>query len=323
MRIVFAGSGSFGLPTLGVLVEGGQEVVLAVTQPDRPAGRGRHVRWGPVKRFAGDRGIPVLEPVNVNAPSAVRRIREARPDLVLVIAFGQKLGRAVLSAGQYGAINLHASLLPKYRGAAPVNWAVLHGEAETGLTVIQMTDRMDAGDILGQRAAPIGRDETAGELADRLAGLGARLVAEVVRDLALDQVERRPQNDAQATLAPRLAKSDGRVWWDRPAQAVHNQIRGTTPWPGATAYYRRRGRTAVRLLVTRSTLAATGAAGGEPGTVLRAGADGLVVATQRGAVRILDLTPAGKRNMSAADFIHGYGVQVGDRFAVGREGGTA
>jgi len=319
MRIVFAGSGSFGLPALGALVEGGQEVVLAVTQPDRPAGRGRHVAEGPIKRFARERGIAVLQPADVNAAAAVRRIREARPDLVLMIAFGQKLGRPLLGAARHGAINLHASLLPECRGAAPVAWAILRGETETGLTVIEMTERMDAGDILGQRATPIGPDETSGELADRLAGLGARLVTEVVRDLALDQVERRAQNDAQATLAPRLKKSDGLVRWDQPAQAVHNQIRATTPWPGAATFDRRVGRPELRLVLTRTRLLQAAGVAGAPGTVLAASAEGLDVAAARGTVRILELTPAGKRNMSAADFLHGHALEAGSRFTSGKE----
>ena len=324
MRIVFAGSGSFGVPALGALMEGGQEVVLAVTQPDRPAGRGRHVEAGLVKRLARERGIALLQPADVNAAAAVRRICEAEPDLLLVIAFGQMLRTPLLSLPRHGAINLHASLLPEYRGAAPVAWAVLRGETETGLTVIQMTERMDAGDILGQRAAPIGPDETAGELAERLAGLGARLVAEVVRDLALEQVERRAQNDAQATLAPRLKKSDGLVRWDQPAPAVHNQIRGTTPWPGATTFLRPRpGKPPLRLVLTRTRLLQATGDAGKPGVVLAASAEGLDVAAARGAVRILELTPAGKRNMSAADFLRGHAVKTGARLAGGREGSGA
>jgi methionyl-tRNA formyltransferase len=329
MRIVFAGSGSFGLPALRALVEGGQEIVLVVTQPDRPSGRGQTVHAGQVKRFAADEGIRLLQPEDINARGPVRSIRAVEPDLLLVIAFGQKIGPSLLAAPRYGAVNLHASLLPKYRGAAPINWALIHGEAETGLTVIEITDRMDAGDILGQRATPVGPDETAGELADRLALLGARLVTEVVRELALGDVERRTQNEAQVKIAPRLKKTDGLVDWNQPAADVHNLIRGTTPCPGAYTWWQRKaGPEPLRLILAKTRLlegvASAGcyAGGAEPGVVLAAGREGVDVAAACGAVRILSLTPAGKRTMSAADFVNGYGIEAGARFASAREGAS-
>ena len=323
MRIVFAGSGTFGLPTLRALVEGGQEIVLAVTQPDRPAGRGRTVHAGQVKRFAAEQGVRLLQPEDINARGAVRSIRAVEPDLLLVIAFGQKIGPSLIGAPRYGAVNLHASLLPKYRGAAPINWAIIHGEAETGLTVIEITDRMDAGDILGQRATPIGPEETAGELHERLALLGARLVTEVVRELALDEVGRRHQNETQVTIASRLKKTDGLVDWNQSAADVHNLIRGTTPWPGASTWWRRKaGREPLRLVLAKTRLLEGAAGGAGPGVVLVAGREGVDVAAARGAVRILSLTPAGKRTMSAADFVNGYAIEPGARFASAREGAS-
>jgi methionyl-tRNA formyltransferase len=318
MRIVFAGSGTFGLPTLRALVEGGQEIVLAVTQPDRPAGRGRTVHAGQVKRFAAEQGVRLLQPQDINARGAVRSIRAVEPDLLLVIAFGQKIGPSLISAPRYGAVNLHASLLPKYRGAAPINWAIMNGEAETGLTVIEITDRMDAGDILGQRATPIGPEETAGELHERLALLGARLVTEVVRELALDEVGRRHQNETQVTIAPRLKKTDGLVDWTQPAQVVHNRVRGTTPWPGAYTWWRRKaGREPLRLV-----LAKTRRLEGAASVPARRDCAGGAGPGARGAVRILSLTPAGKRTMSAVDFVNGYAVEPGARFASAREGAS-
>jgi len=321
MRIVFAGSGTFGLPALRALVDGGQDVVLVVTQPDRPAGRGRAVRMGPIKRFARERGIEVFQPEDVNARASVRRIRAAGPDLLLVIAYGQILGRALLRAPTYGAVNLHASLLPKYRGAAPINWAIIHGETETGLSVIAMTEEMDAGDILGQRATSIGPDETAGDLHDRLAELGARLVTEVVREIPLDEVERRRQNPTQATLAPRLTKSDGRVDWQRDAQDVYNRIRGVTPWPGAFTFLPTSGRKKrpLRVVIDRAALSPTAPRKAGPGEVLAAGPDGIDVACARGALRILELTPAGKRRMPAGEFLNGHRLAPGDRFLVREE----
>ena len=316
MRIIFAGSGTFGLPSLQALVDGGQEVVLIVMQPDRPAGRGRTVHMGPIKRFARVRNIPFLQPENVNTPAPIRRLREARPDLLLVIAYGQKIGPELLALPRHGAVNLHGSLLPKYRGAAPINWAIIEGETETGLSVIQMTEQMDAGDILGQRPTHIGPDETAGDLHDRLADLGARLVTEVVRDIALDELHPRRQNETQVTLAPRLKKSDGRVDWAEPAQQVHNHIRGVTPWPGTFSFLPTgRNKASLRVVIDRAAVSPASSAGkAAPGEVLAAGTDGIDVACRRGAVRILELTPAGKRRMAAADFVHGHALEPGDRF---------
>jgi len=300
-------------------MDGGQEVVLVVTQPDRPAGRGRSLRIGPVKRTAKDRGVPVFQPEDVNAASAVRRIAGAEPDLLLVAAYGQILKCRLLDVPPYGAINLHGSLLPKYRGAAPINWAVINGETETGLSVIEMIEQMDAGDILGQRATPIGPDETAGEVHDRLAELGARLVTEIVREIPLDEVARRRQNETQATYAPRLKKHDGRIDWARPAPDVYNQIRGVTPWPAAFTFLPAGGRKSpLRVVVDRAARLPAAPRKAEPGEVVSADAEGIDVACARGAVRIVELTPAGKRAMTAADFLNGHPLERGDRF-LGKE----
>ena len=315
MRIVFAGSGSFGMPSLEALLEGGQEVVLVATQPSRPAGRGRQVRDGPIKGFARRRDIPLIQPENINTPGTVEKIRQARPDLLLVIAFGQKIGRPLLDLPPYGAINLHASLLPRYRGAAPIHWALINGDTGTGLTVIAMTDRMDAGDILGQRATPMDPAETAGQLHDRLSHLGARLVTEVVQGIPLEEIERRRQNESQATSAPALRKSDGRILWDRSALEIHNRIRGTTPWPGAFTHLApASGKPPLRLVVAKAMVSPRGDVKAEPGVVVACGPEGIDVAAATGAVRLLELTPAGKRMMSGADFLNGYKVKPGTRF---------
>jgi len=315
MRIVFAGSGTFGLPSLGALIEGGQDVDLVITQPDRPAGRGQLLQVGPVARFARQKNLPLLQPEDVNAPEAVRAIRDVKPDLLIVIAFGQKVGTELLTMPRHGAINLHASLLPKYRGAAPINWALIQGEIETGLSVICMTDRIDAGDILGQRATTVEPNETAGELSERLSQLGARLVTEVVREIPLEEVEPRRQNESQVTLAPRLTKGDGAIDWNQSAREVHNRIRGVTPWPGAsTTLTAKGGRKTVRLVVGRTEVPDRPTRG-DPGSVIGAGPEGIDVATARGVVRILEVTPAGKRAMSAGDFVNGYRVAPGAAFA--------
>jgi methionyl-tRNA formyltransferase len=318
MRIVFAGSGTFGLPTLRALVEGGQEVVQIVTQPDRPAGRGQTVRVGPIKWFASERNIPLIQPEDINSKPVARRLSTLTPDLLLVIAYGQKIGSELLAMPRHGAVNLHASLLPKFRGAAPINWALIQGELETGLSVIAMVEQMDAGDILGQRATPVEPNETAGELAERLSKLGARLVTEVVREITLDEVERRHQSDTQVTQAPRLKKSDGRIDWDRTAQEVFNRIRGTTPWPGAFTYLEVSGKAPLRLVVEKAALPGTPTRG-DPGTIMAAGSEGIDVATGKGALRLLELTPAGKRKMSAADFVNGYRIKAGSRLRGGQD----
>jgi methionyl-tRNA formyltransferase len=316
MRIVFAGSGTFGMPTLRALVEGGQEVVLVVTQPDRPSGRGQLVRMGPVKGFARETDVTLLQPEDINSPAVVRKIAAIKPDLLLVIAYGQKIGQPLLDTPRYGAINLHASLLPKYRGAAPINWAIINGEAEAGLTVITMTADIDAGDIMGQRSSTIDPNETAGELHDRLAKLGARLVAEVVREIKLEEIVRRRQNENQVTQAPRLKKSDGDVDWTCTAQEIHNRIRGTTPWPGAFTQLMAEGSKApVRLVIDRATMLQPTGGKGDPGLIVDAGPTGIDVAARQGIVRLLELTPAGKRPMSAADFINGYRIKPGMKMA--------
>jgi methionyl-tRNA formyltransferase len=315
MRIVFAGSGSFGMPTLRALVEGGQEIVLTITQPDRPSGRGQVVRMGPVKSFARERNVPMLQPEDVNTPAVLRKIKSLRPDILLVIAYGQKIGPELLEMPRYGAINLHASLLPKYRGAAPINWAILNAEAEAGLTVMSMTPEIDAGDILGQRSVAIEPNETAGELHERLAKLGSRLISEVVREVVLEEVVRRHQNESQVTQAPRLKKSDGAIDWARPGQEVHNRIRGTTPWPGAFTFMDGGDKkAAVRIVVDRSLLVQPTGGKGEPGEIVAVGPEGIDVATKSGIVRLLELTPAGKRPMKSADFVNGHHVKVGMKF---------
>jgi methionyl-tRNA formyltransferase len=318
MRIVFAGSGTFGLPSLNALVDGGQEIALIVTQPDRPAGRGQTLQVGPVKWFARQRDIPIFQPEDINTRQSIRKIEAVKPDLLLVIAYGQKIGPDLLQLPPHKAVNLHASMLPRYRGAAPINWALINGEIETGLTVMAMTEQIDAGDILGQRSTTIEPDETASDLAERLSKLGARLVTEVVREIALDEVATRKQNDTQVTQAPRLKKADGRIEWEKTAQEIYNRIRGTTPWPGAFTHLAVAGKPPVRLVVERAALA-TLPAREDPGVVLAAGPDGIDVAAAKGSVRLLELTPAGKRKMSAADFVNGYRIKPGSKFIAGSD----
>lgn len=301
MRIVFFGSGAFGVPTLRRLARE-HEVTLAVTQPDRPAGRNRSLTPTPGAMAAENLGIPTIKPENVNDPAVVAQIRGQTEASFVVIAFGQKLGKALLR--EVFAINLHASLLPKFRGAAPINWAMIHGERETGLSVITLANRMDAGDVLGQSVTPIDPHETAGELHDRLSEMGPGLVIEVIRRFEADHLPRLPQDERLATLAPKLSKHDGRLRFDQPAASVRNRVHGLTPWPGCSINL---GGRALRLV--RVEVATEGAVDEAPGTLL---ADG-TIACAPGAIRLLAVQPPGGKVMTFEAYRNGHEIAAGER----------
>jgi methionyl-tRNA formyltransferase len=318
MRIVMMGTGTFAEPTFQALLGGPHPVVGLVTQPDRPVGseRGstRQARRG-LKEIALERGIPVFQPESINTPEGIEGLRNLRPDLLVVAAFGQILSREVLAVAPHGGINVHASLLPKYRGAAPVAWAIYHGEARTGVTIIRMSVYLDAGEILAQEAIDIGPDETAGELEARLSPVGARLALQVVDQIAAGTAHGVKQDKALVTKAPKLVKENGLIDWGRPARDVCNQIRAMQPWPTAYTYWHSTGHEPLRLIVHK---AAGHENGGDhtPGEiVLRPEEAGrLLVAAGGGSrVEVLELQPAGKRRMPAAEFLRGHRLQPGDR----------
>jgi methionyl-tRNA formyltransferase len=317
MKLVFLGSPAFAVPSLRALHEAGQEVALVLTRPDRPRGRGRKPGPTAVKRAALELDVEVYQPASANAPDAVRAIAAKGPELGVVVAYGQILSPELLGAVTGGFLNLHASLLPLHRGAAPVNWALIRGDEVTGVTVIRMEPELDAGPILAQREVPIRPDETAGELADRLAEIGAETLADVVDRLASgDEVRERPQTGEPGPPARKLTKQDGRLDWSLAAEDLRNRVRGLTPWPGA--YCEVIGDDgAQRVTLLRVSVAEDDAAPGaeEPGTVLRTGADGIVAQAGDGLLRVEELKPAGARAMSAADFVNGYHVAPGNRFA--------
>ncbi|MHC5004341.1 MAG: methionyl-tRNA formyltransferase [Planctomycetota bacterium] len=299
MRIVFLGSGAFGLPTLEAL-HAEHEIVLVISQPDRPAGRGRRPAPTPVAAFAADAGLPCERPEDPNAPPAPDLIAAARPDALVVIAYGHKLGPKLL-ADRF-AVNLHASLLPAYRGAAPINWAIIRGERETGVSVITLAETMDAGLVLGRRTTAIGPGETAGELHDRLAALGPEVVLEVLAAHAAGTLRGEPQDPAGVTWARRLRKSDGTVHFDQPAAAVRARIHGLTPWPGCRVEL-----AGQPLRVNRVEVVDEAPTGLAPGEV---GADGLV-ACRPGAVRLLEVQPAGGRVMPYEQYERGHPMADG------------
>jgi methionyl-tRNA formyltransferase len=313
ISIMVLGTGDFALPTFLHLVETGHRIVALVTQPDRPQGRKQELIPSRIKQSAQARGIPVFQPEDVNTPESLDRLREFVPDLFVTAAYGQILSAELLSIPGLGAINLHGSILPAYRGAAPIARAIQNGETETGVTVIRMTARIDAGGIIAIARTTIGSDETAGELERRLASLGAPLVAQVVEALASGSALVLPQHKARVTRAPKLRKEDGLIDWSRPAQVIHNLVRAMQPWPVAQTTWQPRSESAhepVRVIVhkTQPTIGS-----GAPGEVIQASGDDFVIAAGAGAVALLLIQVPGKKTLSAAEFVRGHRVQPGDR----------
>jgi methionyl-tRNA formyltransferase len=311
MRLVMMGTGSFAEPTFLQLLESPHQVVCLVTQPDRATGtqRGstRQARQG-IKEIARERGIPHLQPESINTPEGVEALKALAPDLLVVAAYGQILSKDVLAVAPLGGINVHASLLPKYRGAAPINWAIYHGEKRSGVTIIRMSTALDAGNMLAQQAIDILPDETAGEFEARLGPLGARLALDMVSKLAQGPVPGVPQDKTQVTKAPKLTKEHGLIDWSRPAASVCNQIRAMQPWPTAYTYLHRTGHEPVRLIVHRARIATTPPPS-DAAVLKDAGGTTLWARCGDGAmIEIVDLQLAGKRRMSAHDFLRGHSI---------------
>ncbi len=312
MKLVFMGSGAFGCPTLRWLCQSEHEVCLVVTQPARPSGRGRQIAKTPVHEMADDLGVKILEAEDINAPVLVDELRTHNADLGLAIAFGQKLRPAVLDLFPAGCINLHASLLPKYRGAAPINWAIVNLEERTGCTVFRIVDRMDAGPVLASRWTLIKPEETAGELHDRLSGIGVDAVEAALITLVGNATEPGiPQDDSLASKAPKLKKSDGYILFDLPAKRVASHICGMTPWPGAKAEFQSQDGRIEHISITRARVAESATSTVElPGTV----DSRCYVATGEGYLEILEIRPASGKLMTWPDFVNGRHVSAGDQF---------
>jgi methionyl-tRNA formyltransferase len=308
MRIVLCGSGDFGIPTLEALLAVGHEVAALVTQPARPAGRGGKVRHTPLAQAATQANLPVMEVAKINSAESVAAIRELAPQAIVVVAFGQMVRQAVRSIPPLGAFNLHASVLPELRGAAPINWALIRGYKNTGVTTFSLVDALDAGPVYLQAELEICPAETIEDIKPRLAQLGAKLVCDTLLLLASGQAQPQPQDDSKATLAPMLKKSDGIIDWSAPANNIHDLIHGTWPWPAAQSVFVSHDRH-LEVEIARASVV-EGSAGGEPGVV---GAD-LTIATGSGTLQIVRLQPAGKRVMDWKDFVNGYRVKPGDRF---------
>jgi len=309
MRLIFFGTPDFAVPSLHALLDAGHDVACVVSQPDRPSGRRRHLAPPPVKVFAIGRGLPVRQTACCNEAAFLDALRSLEPEAIIVAAFGQKLGKRLLALPPRGCINVHASLLPRHRGAAPIAHAILAGDAETGVTLMQMVSRMDAGDILSQSTVPIGPKATAGALTHTLARLGGALLVETLDALVSGSIHPIVQDGERATFAPSLRKADGVIDWSRPAEHLERLIRAMSPWPGSYTFWTPPGQRPMRLAIHEAD--AVAASVSHPTRIAAADESGLAVETADGMLVIRRLQPAGKRIMDAGDFIRGHNVEVG------------
>jgi methionyl-tRNA formyltransferase len=312
MNVVYLGSGEFGIESLNALAKSSHTLRFIVTQPAQPAGRGRTPTPTPVATWAADHSMPFIETDDVNAPEIIEKIAGYQPDLILVIAFGQKVGRDLINLPSKGAINVHASLLPKYRGAAPINWAIINGDTQTGISIITVAPQMDAGKILAQLAADIAPDETAGKLHDRLAQIAAPLLLKTLDQIADGTAVYTEQDHSKATLAPKLKKSDGFLDFTVSAESLRRKILGLWPWPGASATYvsKKTGKS-VRVTIAMAEVVQTTNPSSLPAGTLD---ENLNVLCGQNALKITKLKPDGSRLMDFKDFVNGRQTQPGDIF---------
>lgn len=304
-RVIFMGTPEFACPTLQVLIDRKEQLLAVVTQPDRPKGRGQNLMLPPVKELALRHGIPVHQPLKVRDPAFIEQIKQLKPDVIVVVAFGQILPKALLEIPPHGCINVHASLLPRYRGAAPLNWCIINGESETGVTTMLMDAGLDTGPMLLRRSTAIDENENIAALHDRMSMMGAELLAETLDGLNASSISPQEQDNAISCYAPMLKKEDGLIVWSRDARAIHDQVRGMSVWPGAYTFMD--GQT-LKICRTR-----VGNGKGLPGAVLRAAKGTLEVACLTGSLIIEELQLAGKKRLDAASFLAGCPVAEGAR----------
>ena len=298
MRLVFMGTPHFSVPPLRALAKAGHDIAGVVTRIDKPAGRGRTLSPPAVKIAALELGLEVYQPKRVRDPEAIEGILRLAPEVIVVAAYGQILPKEILMFPRYGCINIHASLLPLYRGAAPINWAIIRGETRTGNTIMQMDEGLDTGAILLQEAIPVDPKDTAGTLTEKLSVLGAKLITEALPLIEAEKLAPVQQDDSKATLAPLLKKEDGLINWALSASEIHNRVRGLTPWPGAYTFVRG---TMVKILETEVLRGS-----GDPGRIYQGTQGALDVGTGSGRLHVVRVQPAGKKPMDAADFLRGH-----------------
>ncbi|WP_297779662.1 methionyl-tRNA formyltransferase [Blautia sp.] len=309
MRVIFMGTPDFATGTLEEIVLAGHEVVGVVTQPDKPKGRGKNLMPTPVKEVAMKYNLPVYQPKKVREPEFVEVLRDLKPDVMVVAAFGQIISKEILEMPKYGCINVHASLLPAYRGAAPIQWAVINGDKESGVTIMQMDEGIDTGDMIEKVVVPIAEDETGGSLFDKLSQAGAKLCVKVLQDLEDGKAVREKQPEESTTPYARMIdKKMGAIDWEKPAKEIEQLIRGLNPWP--SAYTRLQGKTLkiwkAEVLLEHSQEA--------PGQITEVTKDSIVVQTGQGRLKILELQLEGKKRMDAASFLRGYALKEGESF---------
>jgi len=315
VRIVFMGTPEFAVPSLKKLMEN-EEILGVVTQPDRPRGRGQKVRPSPVKSAVQGTDIPVYQPEKVSDPDFISEIKKLSPQVLVVVAYGQIIPSELFNYPKYEAVNLHASLLPEYRGASPIHWAVINGEQKTGLTTMFISEEMDAGDIIYQKEIPIKPTDTVGSLHDKMAEEGAELLMKTMCSLETGDNPRIEQDHSKATLAPRIKKEDALIDWNLPAEKIKNLVRGTNPWPGAYTFYRGKRLKILTVEISEKLKLNSDKPESEPGTVVYTDdKEGIIVKTGCGLIALKEVKPAGKRKMKAVDFLHGYHIAEGTKFS--------
>ncbi len=302
--IVFMGTPDFAVPSMAYLLKAGINISLLVCQPDKKKGRGHKVQFPPTKQFALDHQIEVFQPTSVRTPDVIEKLQEKRPEFCVVIAYGRILPKEILDLPEKGCLNVHASLLPKWRGAAPIQFSLLNGDHETGVCTMLIDEGMDSGDLLLSRNTPIGPDECADTLSERLATMGAEMIVETIQ--RFDEIKPVQQDHDNATFARLLKKEDRRILWNEDAASVYNRFRALSPSPGVFSEFRGK-RLLIRSMKTTEQVQAAA-----PGTIVKAGSDGVIVACGKGAVSILSCQPENKKPVSASDWINGYQVKTGD-----------
>lgn len=311
LRIVFMGTASLACPSLAALTRTPEfQVIGAVTQPDRPKGRALHPQPSQIKLLAASHHLPVLQPERARNEPFVQELRQLAPDLIVVVAYGQILPRAILELPRHGCLNVHASLLPKYRGAAPIQWAILNDEPETGVSIMKMDEGLDTGGILATETTPLEPEDNSQTLHDRLAAIGAELLLKTIPEYVSGRITPRQQPEIGATYARKIAKEDGRLDWSQPERALWNRVRAFVPWPGAYTFLPTTPRTTLLKIWRAEPIEAPAA---RPGEVLDAGKRGIDVACGQGALRILSLQREGGKQLTAAEFLAGHAVKAGDK----------
>ena len=309
MNIIFFGSANFSVPSLKAILTGGHSISSVVTQPDRQKGRGLQIAETAVKKIAKDAGLNIYQPPRVNTDEVIKFLKSLSPDLFVVVAYGQILSQEILDIPKVFSINAHASLLPKYRGAAPINWAIINGDNKTGITIIKMIDKMDAGPIISQETLDISEDDTSVTLEEKLSSLAAQLLLYAIKSIENKDYHLTAQDETKVSLAPKLQKKDGQINWEKSAQDICNLIRGVLPWPGAFTYYNGK---LLKIYRARVSSQVREFASSNPGEILEASKGGIVVFTGKGNIIIEELQIEGKKRMDVKEFITGHKICVGE-----------